>query len=194
MPRLPAAAIALFAAITGAATPESHARFPIPDARFPKLQTPSPRPQTGAPDLSPLQFLLGHCWSGQFPGNGPTDTHCFDWLFAKSSIRDHHVVSSTPKYEGETIYSWDAASNAIAFRYWSNAGLVLDGTVEQHGDTLVFPSHYVKDDGTRVDMRAVWTRVGTDAYRAESSALEGGEWKVQFAIVYRRTDGATRAP
>ena len=143
--------------------------------------------QQSVAHYAPLEFLVGSCWTGTFPGGSIADTHCFEWMYDRKFVRDRHVVSSTPKYEGETIYAWDPATKAVVFRYLSNDGLFLNGTVEQHGDSLVFPSQYPDDKGHQTEVRSVWIRQGQSAYRAMQFQRDGGVWKPALDVVYRRT-------
>lgn len=145
-------------------------------------QAPAPHREFAA-----IEFVVGHCWTGTFADGKTTDTHCFRWQYGKHFVRDHHIVSSTPAYEGETLYSWDPAAKHIIFRYWSNGGLVLDGAVERDGDDIVFPSHYTNPDGSITELRVVWTRMGDDAYRTVESEKTADGWKLVMTVVYRRT-------
>src|SRR5512144_1524092 len=69
--------------------------------------------------FAPLEFLVGSCWVGTFPDGKQTDEHCFEWVFDRKFIRDRHTVRGGAPYEGESLYSWDAKANRIAFSYWS---------------------------------------------------------------------------
>jgi hypothetical protein len=144
--------------------------------------------QAGAPsraDYGPLEFLAGSCWVGSFDTK-TTDTHCFEWVYDRKFLRDRHTVSSTPPYEGETLYAWDPATRRIVFRYVSNAGLLLDGTVETHGDTISFPAKYVGGKGQIVEARPIWTRIGADTYRAVNNEKTATGWKPTFTVEYHR--------
>ena len=46
------------------------------------------------PELKPLEFLVGYCWSGQFPESNQTDTHCYEPVFSGKHLRDRHVVAN----------------------------------------------------------------------------------------------------
>lgn len=138
-----------------------------------------------ASHLVPLEFLVGHCWTGPIAGGTLTDTHCFEWVYDKQSVRDRHVVSSTPAYEGETTYAWDPDSRQMVFRYLSNQGLFLNGHVEQHGDSLVMPSSYTDSKGQKHELRSIWVR-SADGYHAQGFELIDGKWKGDLDVVYRR--------
>lgn len=138
-----------------------------------------------ASPLAPLEFLVGSCWAGDFPGGKPTDRHCFEWMYDRKFIRDRHVVSSAPKYEGESIYSADAKTGKISYTYWSSAGLVLTGSVEEAGNTLVFPSRYSTPQGD-VEIKAVWTKTGPDGYRVANFQKSGSDWKELWTMEMRR--------
>ncbi|HEX4682498.1 MAG TPA: hypothetical protein VH277_07320 [Gemmatimonadaceae bacterium] len=137
------------------------------------------------PDYSPLEFLVGSCWVAAFPGGSATDTHCFEWMYGRHFIRDRHVVSSAPTYEGETVYGWNPLEKRIEWRYWSNDGMVMDGRVEPRGEDIVFPATYATPAAV-AEIRAVWTRRGPDTYRAVQSQKTGDEWKTVLTVEYRR--------
>jgi hypothetical protein len=142
-------------------------------------QQPPPKP------YAPLEFLVGSCWAGTL-GDGNTDTHCFEWVLGGKFLRDRHEVSSSPKYEGETTYAWDPATHRVLFRYISNMGLLLDGTVEQQGASIVSTGTYPGDSGAIVTVRATWTRTGEDSYRAVGEERTTGDWKPALAVEYHR--------
>ena len=138
-----------------------------------------------AAHFAPLEFLVGHCWTGTMRNAGLTDTHCFEWMYDKRYVRDRHVVSSSPPYEGETIYAWDPESRQVVFRYLSNQGLFLNGHMEQRGDSLVLPSSYMDGKGQKVEVRSVWTRT-EDGYHAQGFTLVKGKWESDLDVLYRQ--------
>ena len=49
-------------------------------------------PSEAAKDpLQPLQFLVGHCWAGDFPNGMGKDTHCFEPMYGGHLDRRAHV-------------------------------------------------------------------------------------------------------
>ena len=119
-------------------------------------------------ELSPLEFLVGWCWSAQFPDKQRTDTHCYGTVFDGAHIRDRHVVSggSTP-YAGETIYSWDATRKSISYVYWNSLGGVSTGTASYSGERLTFPDEvYEGPDGATVTISSMWENISDKAYDA----------------------------
>ena len=140
--------------------------------------------QPSSSPFAPLEFLIGSCWAGTFADGKTIDTHCFDWFLDRKFVRDHHVVGSPPQqYEGESTYAWDASAKRLIYRYVSNAGLLLDGTMEQRGNQVVSLAQYAGAKGP-VSVRAVWTRIGDSAYRAESFEKAGDDWKPMFTVEY----------
>lgn len=144
--------------------------------------------QSAVSDFAPIQFVVGSCWSGAFADGATTDEHCFEWMYGNRFIRDRHAVrdkSGAIVYQGETVYGWNPQTKRIEYRYWSAEGLMLDGWVEQRGDAILFPSSYPAADG-RHELRATWTRLGNDAYKAVNAEKSGNEWKEQFSVEYRK--------
>jgi hypothetical protein len=139
-----------------------------------------------APNFRPLQCLAGHCWVGTFPDGKQTDEHCFEWVFDHKFIRDRHVVRhGDAPYEGETLYGWDPKGKRLAFWYWNSDGESLRGTVEYTSETIVFPTEYETTTGT-IQLRATWTPLGRDRFRAQEEQQVGKEWKTLRTMDFRR--------
>jgi hypothetical protein len=141
--------------------------------------------------LLPLQFLVGHCWTGDFPNSGGKDTHCFEPMFGGKFIRDKHVVHGKgPDYLGESIYAFDPKQKRIVFWYWSSGGDIDGGTVEPMANGLNFPERHLtapKD----LTMRTHWKRIGDDRYEALNEQKIGdGAWQTAWKIEYERADAS----
>jgi hypothetical protein len=124
---------------------------------------------------------------GTFPDGKQTDEHCFEWVFDRKFIRDRHIVRGGEAYQGESLYRWDAATKQLAYWYWSSAGLVVTGTVETSPEGIVFPSRYTTPKG-EIELKAVWKRVGADAYRTSQSQRAAGDsaWKPLWSMELKR--------
>lgn len=147
------------------------------------------RAQSTSPPSSkfaPLEFLVGSCWRGTFPGSATTDEHCFEWVFDHKFVRDRHVVRGGDPYGGETIYFWDVAANRIGFSYWNTVGQMMQGyVVSTSGDTLTFSTTLASSTGA-TEIRSTWTRQGATSYRARELERSGDSWKEGFAIEMKR--------
>ena len=127
-------------------------------------------------ELAPLDFLVGHCWRGDFSAE-QQDTHCFDRTDA-GQVRDRHeVVHKGEKvYWGETIYRWDAAASVIRYTYTDSSGGISTGTARPDGTGLDFGDEsYTDKDGGKISLSTRWIRAGDDAYETlvTSSAHTG---------------------
>ena len=139
-----------------------------------------------APDFRPLEFLAGSCWVGTFPDGKATDEHCFDWVFDRKFLRDRHVVhGGLQPYQGETIYGMDPVAKQLSFWYWNSDGDMMIGRVEYTPEGIVFPARYTTPKGD-VEIKAVWTRAGSDAYRVVNSQRDGADWKPLWSMELRR--------
>lgn len=136
-------------------------------------------------DLRPLEFLVGSCWIGTFPDGEKTDEHCFEWMFDRKFIRDRHVVRGGEPYQGESILGWDPNAKRLGFWYWNSDGLLTVGTIEYRPEGIVFPERYTGPDG-EVELNAVWTRAGPDAYRVLQRQRTGNGWKTLWTMELRR--------
>ncbi|MGZ8998834.1 MAG: SRPBCC family protein [Allosphingosinicella sp.] len=149
-------------------------------------QPQAPHPVELRRGLEPLQFLVGHCWRGQFP-SGEVDMHCFDSVFDGQHVRDRHeVTGGNGVYRGETLYSWDGSINAVTFTYWNTLGGVSRGTMRAEGDRLQFGGDtYRGPDGREFHLATNWRRFGQDGYEAAtvSSDLPSMNRTVRFQRV-----------
>ena len=132
-------------------------------------------------DFGPLEFLVGSCWIGTFPDAKKTDEHCFEWVFDRKFIRDRHVVRGGAPYQGETIYGWDPTAKRLSFWYWNSDGLLTVGRVEYTPEGIVFPERYTTSKG-EVELKAVWTRLGTDGYRVWQGQRTNSGWKTLWTM------------
>ena len=123
--------------------------------------------------LEPLGFLVGHCWRGRFE-SGEVDTHCFERVFDGQHIRDRHeVTGGARRYRGETIFSWDAEANAVAFTYWNSSGGVSRGTMRPAEGRLNFGDEtYRGPDGRQISISTHWRPIGTDAYESVAASTD----------------------
>ena len=117
-------------------------------------------------ELQPMGFLLDACWSGTFPDGKLKDTHCFKRVFKGQHVRDYHVViGGASVYEGETLYSWDATKNTIAYVYWNSLGGVSTGTATPKDGGFDFPNEsYTAPDGNKVSVSTRWENITEDGY------------------------------
>lgn len=140
--------------------------------------------------LSPLSFLAGHCWTGEFKGRAQTDTHCFEPLYGGRHLRDVHEVKSAAGerlYAGETLYSWNGKTATIEYTYVSSDGAVSRGSVKPVDGALDFGDEvYNGPDGRELRISTLWKRAGDAAFDAvsRSSVNPTGE----RVVTYRRAD------
>lgn len=143
--------------------------------------------------LAPLGFLVGHCWRGTLL-NGGVDTHCFK--AGEGKVLDHHDVIKDGKsiYAGDTVYT--VADGAIRFVYTSEGGTqkgsvrAMPGGLDFGTSTFVFAGDFTVEQlaagQNRMTFTTKWTRVGDNAYDADSQIRERN---AHYAPVrYTRTD------
>ena len=136
--------------------------------------------------LQPLEFLVGSCWAGDFPGGRGVDTHCFASVYGGKFVRDTHVLHGKgPDYSGESIYGWDPRQQKIVFWYWSSDGDIEQGTVAGSDEGLEFPEHHLTQP-QELTFRTHWKRLDANRYEALNERKEGDAWKTQWKIEYRR--------
>jgi hypothetical protein len=124
-----------------------------------------------APELQPLQFLVGHCWRTALD-DGPTDTHCFTKL-PDGRVRDQHAVRKDGQvvYTGESLFS--IVSGVIHYRYDGSTGAHLEGPMHAAGAKIVF------DDVDKTGTETAWRQI--DASHWEESTVAGPEAPTELA-------------
>ena len=136
--------------------------------------------------LAPLDFLVGHCWQGEFKARSEVDTHCFESVYGGKHVRDRHeVTGGKGVYRGETIFSWNAKLGQVEYTYWNSLGGVSRGTMTPKGELLDFGNEsYVGSDGKTMSIATSW-RPASDSYEVISvkNGVTGGP-----VTVYRRAD------
>lgn len=117
-------------------------------------------------ELTPLEFLVGSCWQGEFPDGNQIDTHCFDAVYDGAHIRDRHAVTGGPSvYLGETIYSWNGEAEAISYVYWNSLGGVSTGTATPTQGLFSFPNEtYKGPNGEEILVSASWENIDSNGY------------------------------
>jgi len=144
-------------------------------------------PAAPARHLQPLDFLIGSCWAGDFPGGRGVDTHCFASVYGGKFVRDTHVLRGKgAEYAGESIYGWDPKQERIVFWYWSSDGDIENGSVVPSSDGLDFPEHHLTEPKD-LTFRTHWRRLDANRYEAVNERKEGDGWKTEWKIEYRRT-------
>jgi hypothetical protein len=145
--------------------------------------------QGTAEPFAPFEFLVGHCWSGELPVRGGTDTHCYDWMLDRQFLRDRHAVAGAGYYRGESIYQWDGATKRVSYRYWDSHGGVGQGTFAAVGGVLrTDDEEYRGKDGRAQRFRTVITRVGDTRYDVATDTLVDGQWRSVRRVSYTRGD------
>jgi hypothetical protein len=137
-------------------------------------------------ELEPLRFLVGHCWTAEFPNRpGERDTQCFEPVFEGQHVRSRHKVSGASKpYEGETLFSYDGKQ--VTFTYWNSLGGVSTGSMRPDGGTLKFGDEsYTGPDGRKLTFSTTWRRIDADTYEAVTTAP--GSSELSRTMRYKRT-------
>jgi len=138
-----------------------------------------------ADPLQPLQFLVGHCWAGDFPNGMGKDTHCFEAMYGGKFIRDKHVLHGKHgDYLGETIYGFDPARKQIVYWYFSSDGDIDSSSMIPVADGFDFPERHLLQPQD-VTMRTRWKRSGNDRYVALNERKTGeGAWQTEWKVEY----------
>jgi hypothetical protein len=147
------------------------------------------------PELAPLAFLAGQCWSGPFGDGKTSDEHCFEWVYDGRFLRDRHIVRGGDKaYRGESLYYWDPAAKAITYIYFNSDGGVSRGIARAEGDTLVFPSErHTFEGGATREYGTTWKHEGDDRYVAITSELKDGTWHEAWRVDFKRSRALAEA-
>lgn len=137
--------------------------------------------------LAPLDFLVGHCWQGEFKARSEVDTHCFESVYGGKHVRDRHeVTGGKGVYRGETIFSWNAETGQAEYTYWNSNGGVSRGAMVANGKTIDFGEEvHTRADGSKLTISTVMRILGPAAYEVVSmrNGVTGDN-----VVTYRRVD------
>ena len=138
------------------------------------------------PHFAPLDYMIGHCWRATFK-NGQQDVQCYRALYGGKLVEATHVVEgSQPRYEGVSIFSWDAANKRLRFHYFTSTGAVAEGYFANDVEGVLIPERHVGDDGTVTDMETRYQRVGDTAYRVVTREKTKTGWVERMDLLYQR--------
>ena len=144
-------------------------------------------PAPAADPFAPMAFLVGHCWQADM-GQNRVDTHCFESLYGGRFIRDRHEVTGGPaRYEGETIYTWNAATNRVEYSYWASNGGVSRGALRARDGSLDFGEDvHRRANGSELRINTIW-RPGDASYDVVWTSSEAA---MNRTMRYSRVDRA----
>ena len=140
--------------------------------------------------FKPLEYLVGHCWRARFK-NGQEDVQCYRSLYAGKLLQSTHVVEgSQPRYEGTSIFSWDAANKRVRYHYFTSTGAVSEGYFDNRAEGIVIPERHVGDDGKVTELETRYERDGPDAYKVVTREKTAQGWVERWTLRYQREPGA----
>lgn len=144
--------------------------------------------------LQPLDFLVDHCWAGDFPNGLGRDTHCFEPMFGGKFVRDKHTLhGKNGDYLGETIYAFDPEKKQILYWYFSSDGDMDSSSVLPVADGFEFPERHLTQPKD-LTLRTRWKRSGDDRYTALNERKSSdGTWQTAWKVDYVRVDAAAKA-
>lgn len=138
------------------------------------------------PHFAPLEYMIGHCWRAKFK-NGQQDVQCYRALYGGRLVEATHVVEgSQPRYEGVSIFSWDATNKRLRFHYFTSTGAVSEGHFANDAEGALIPERHVAEDGTITEMETRYRRDGDKAYRVVTSEKTAAGWVERMNLLYQR--------
>lgn len=153
------------------------------------LATPVAASAALEPHFAPLEFLAGHCWRAPFPDGKQHDVQCYESLYGGKLVKSEHVVlGSEPRYEGTTIFSWDASGKRIRFHYFTSTGAVSEGYFASGADGISIPERHVAKDGKVTEMESSYKPDGQYAYRVVTREKTAKGWVERMNMRYVRSD------
>ena len=140
------------------------------------------------PHFKPLEYLVGHCWRARFK-NGQQDVQCYRALYGGKLLQSTHVVEgSQPRYEGMSVFSWDAARKRVRYHYFTSTGAVSEGWFEKKDDGYVIPERHVSPDGTVVELESLYKAEGKDGYRVITREKTKDGWVERRNMHYKQVE------
>lgn len=139
--------------------------------------------------LSPMQFLVGHCWQARFDDER-RDVQCFNALYGGRIIEaEHMLLGEGPPYEGKALYLRDAETGNLRFDYVASDGGRSSGRSLSADEPLRFIETHIAEDGTQSEFESLLQADGDTAYRALTRIRREGEWVTVRDARYERLAG-----
>lgn len=144
-----------------------------------------------APGFGWFGTLPGSCWTGRLPDGTTQHTHCYSTQFDKY-VRGTARLESEKEgprftiFEGDSVYSWDAASNRMGYVVWGTDGSLRLFHAHYEGEELMFPVPS-RADPAKIAVRSAWRRIDADTIVVRRERPQGDKWTTEFSVVYRRT-------
>lgn len=141
----------------------------------------------GQSSFSGIEQLVGHCWQAPFADQKKHDTHCFEWMYGQSFIKDQHLVCGDgANYAGMTIYS--SADNRVKYRYFNSLGGISDGEVKTHNAELLFPEEIYKNGSEQQIFSTKWKLLSDSYISIMSQIMADGISKPIWEMTFKQID------
>jgi len=137
--------------------------------------------------LAPLKFLIGGTWVGemQSPHGVVHVQRHLEPALNGAAIRFRTTFSGVDQYEG--LFAYNASKRKVEFWYPSRLGDLTAGTVTLSGPgKLEFEFAATDAKGVTAEMRVHMTQTGENSYDATLESREGGSWKTQHTVHFKR--------
>lgn len=137
--------------------------------------------------------LAGQCWAADFPDGKTRHRQCYTTQFSRFLRGTAQlVVDGKPMFDGDSIYSWDAAGARIVYTIWGSDGQHRQLDARWVDGELHFPVP-ARADPARIAFRSVWRRLDASSFevrRERPPAAGEGAWTVELKVVYRPEAGS----
>lgn len=148
-------------------------------------------PAPAADPLADLGWLVGD-WSAELAppkGDALTVRASFTWAAHKKALNYAIVFKTkdgeTPHYEGH--YYWHPGTKEVRMLQIDRGGQVTESVLTPAGDgKWTQKNTLTRLDGTKLEQRAVLTRLGDDAYLFRALIVKGDDWVEGLKVEYTR--------
>jgi len=146
------------------------------------------------PHLEPLRPLLGKTWRGEFVNSKPdkpvVDVSRWERALNGKAVRMLHSINDGA-YGGETIFTWDEASQTISYHYFTTEGFTTQGTMALKDGKLVTNEKVTGDADGVTEVRGATEFLPDGAFHVKSEYCVKGEWKPGHEATYREAPTAS---
>jgi len=145
------------------------------------------------PHLEPLRPLLGKTWRGEFKESTPekpvVDVSHWERALNGMAVRQLHSINDGV-YGGETIFTWDAKAQTVAYHYFTTAGFTTEGTMVFKDGKIITSELVTGDAGGVTEVRGTSEIFPDGTFRVKAEYLKQGQWQPGHEATYHESSTA----
>ena len=146
-----------------------------------------------AEPLKPFAPLLGKTWKGEFKNSTPEkplfDVSRWERALNGKAVRVLHSVNDGI-YGGETLITWDAKKNTLAYWYFTTAGFRTEGTMKHEDGQFTAHEIVAGAAGGITEVKSTSKILPDGRLQVTAQYLKDGKWGDGREVIYKEAPEA----